>query len=238
MREPERSACGGDEESDMRGTGAAFGERRESRLYAAFVIFAVPSILAFLPGRYQVMPRFVMFLVAGALAIPMLGAQFARDNTAWMRWERYSAAVVLPLAIALEFILLTELLRDMAGPHSQLTGVTLLTTSIWIWTTNVLVFAMCYWHIDRGGPSKRPAGWRGRADFTFPRGDPQDGVPEDWHPVFADYFALAFNTSAAFTPTDVLPLTPRAKMLMIVQGVVALITVIAVGARAINILGS
>lgn len=222
----------------MRGPAAGFCERRESRLYAAIAIFAVPFILAFLPGRYQIMPRFMMFVAAGALAIPMLGAQYAADNAAWMRWERYCAAIVLPLAIALEFVLLALLLRDMATAHPHLTGLTLLTTSIWIWTTNVLIFALFYWHLDRGGPSKRPTGWRGRADFTFPRGDPQDGVPADWQPVFADYLALAFNTSAAFTPTDVLPLTPRAKMLMIAQGVVALITVIAVGARAINILGS
>ncbi len=222
----------------MREPTAGFGERRESRLYAVLVIFTVPFILAFLPGRYQVMPRFVMFVAAFALAIPMLGAQYARDNAAWVRWERYCAAVVLPLAIALEFVLLALLLRDMARAHPNLTGLTLLTTSIWIWTTNVLIFALFYWHVDRGGPSRRSLGWRGRADFSFPRGDPDDGVPQNWQPVFADYFALAFNTSAAFTPTDVLPLTPRAKMLMIVQGIVALVTVIAVGARAINILGS
>jgi len=222
----------------MRDSTAASGERRESRVYAALAIFAVPCILAFLPARYKIMPSFLMFVAAGALLIPMIGAQYARNGARWMRWERYCAAVVLPLSIALEFVLLTLLLRDMARAHPNLSGLTLLTTSIWIWTTNVLIFALFYWHIDRGGPSKRPTGWRGRADFSFPRGEPEDGVPEDWHPIFADYFALAFNTSAAFTPTDVLPLTPRAKMLMIVQGVVALITVIAVGARAINILGS
>jgi hypothetical protein len=56
--------------------------------------------------------------------------------------------------------------------------------------------------------------------------------------VFADYLALAFNTSAAFSPTDVIPLTPRAKMMMTVQSIISLVTVIAVGARAINVLGS
>jgi hypothetical protein len=57
-------------------------------------------------------------------------------------------------------------------------------------------------------------------------------------PIFADYLALPFNASAAFSPTDVLPLTPRAKMLMVLQSAISLVTVIAVGARAINILGS
>lgn len=219
-------------------TTAAAGERRESRLFAAIAILALPFIVAFLPERYQLMPRFMLFVASAALAIPMLGAQFARDNAGWLRWERYSAAVILPLATALQFVLLALLLRDMGKAHPSLTGLTLLTTSVWIWTTNVLIFALLYWQIDRGGPSGRTTGWHGRADFTFPRGEPSDGVPEDWQPAFPDYLALAFNTSAAFTPTDVLPLTQRAKMLMIAQGIVALITVIAVGARAINILGS
>ena len=217
---------------------ASSGERRESRLYAAMAILAVPLILTFLPGRYQLMPKGVLFVVAVALAIPMLGAQYARDNSKWQRWERYSAAVILPLAAIQEFVLLGLLIYDMAKAHPSLSGLTLLTTSVWIWVTNVLIFALIYWQIDRGGPNGRPAGWQGRTDFTFPRGDLGDGVPEDWQPIFADYLALAFNTSAAFTPTDVLPLTPRAKMLMVMQGVVSLVTVIAVGARAINILGS
>lgn len=214
------------------------GGRREPRLFAALGILAVPFILALLPERYQIMPRFVLFIAAAVLAVPMLGAQYAPDNARWERWERYGAAAVLPLAAALEFVLLGLLLRDMARAHPNLGGLTLLTTSIWIWTTNVLVFALCYWQVDRGGPTGRCGTWRGKADFTFPRGEPSDGVPESWQPEFADYLALAFNTSAAFTPTDVLPLTRRAKMLMMVQGIVALITVIAVGARAINILGS
>ena len=217
---------------------AGSGERRESRLFAAIAVLALPLIVAFLPGRYQLMPRGMLFVVACALAIPMLGAQFARNDARWLRWERYSAGVILPLAAIQEFVLLTLLVHDMVIVHPKLSGLTLLTTSVWVWTTNVLIFALIYWQIDRGGPSGRATGRHGRADFTFPRGDPGDGVPEDWQPIFADYLALAFNTSAAFTPTDVLPLTPRAKMLMIVQGVVALVTVITVGARAINILGS
>jgi hypothetical protein len=135
-------------------------------------------------------------------------------------------------------VLLAYLLRDMARVHSGISGLTLLTTSIAIWTENILVFALAYWQIDRGGPTGRVKGFRGRADFTFPIGNPSDGVPDDWRPVFADYLALAYNTSAAFSPTDVLPLTTRAKMMMTTQSIISLITVIAVGARAINILGS
>lgn len=177
-------------------------------------------------------------MVAAVLAIPMLIAGFATANTLWTRLERWSAAIVLPLATCIQLVLLAFLLRDMAKAHSGISGLTLLTTSIAIWTTNILVFALAYWQLDRGGPVGRATGWKGRADFTFPRGEESDGVPADWQPIFADYLALAFNTSAAFSPTDVLPLTPRAKMMMLTQSVISLVTVIAVGARAINILGS
>ena len=211
---------------------------RQSRFYAALAVLALPVILAVLPGRYQMVPRWVPFAAAAVLAIPMVAAGIAPASIFWRRAERWTAAIILPFGAIAELVLLALLLRDMAKAHSGISGLTLLTTSIAIWTQNILIFALTYWQIDRGGPAGRRWGWNGRTDFTFPRGDPDDNVPADWVPVFADYLSLAFNTSAAFSPTDVLPLRPRAKMLMMVQSIIALITVIAVGARAINILGS
>ena len=180
----------------------------------------------------------MQFIPGLALAIPMLAAQFRSSNPFWARVERYAAAIVLPLATCIELTLLALVIRDMASSHPGLSGLTLLTTSMAVWTNNILVFSLAYWLIDRGGPTGRVRGFTGRADFSFSRGDPSDNVPADWHPIFVDYLSLAFNTAAAFSPTDVIPLTPRAKMLMTVQSIISLITVVAVGARAINILGS
>jgi hypothetical protein len=213
-------------------------QRAESRVFPAFAAIALPVILALLPARYQLMPRGIPLLLSAALAIPMLAAGFAPENAFLTRLERYAIAIILSIGTAIELTTLALLLRDMARVHPEMGGLTLLTSSIAIWTTNVLVFAIAYWQLDRGGPAARSARWKGRADSSFPRGEPGDGVPADWSPTFPDYLALAFNTSAAFSPTDVLPLTPRAKMLMVLQSVIALITVIAVGARAINILAS
>jgi uncharacterized membrane protein len=225
--------------SDLRSDDASdAGSRPESRAFAALALIALPAILSILPSRYQLLPRGVPFLLALALAVPMLAAQFASNRTFWTRVERYAAAIILPLATGFQLALLAILLRDMARPHSNIGGMTLLTTSIAIWATNILVFALAYWQVDRGGPEGRVSGFHGRADLSFPHGDPDDHFPADWRPVFADYLAFAFNTAAAFSPTDVLPLTPRMKMMMTVQSIVSLVTVIAVGARAINILGS
>jgi hypothetical protein len=211
---------------------------RESRLFPALSILAISTILALLPARYELMPRGLQFVIAAALAIPMLIAGYAPNRRVWLRIERGIAAVILPLTTAFQLALLAMLLIEMASKTSHTSGLTLLTTSIAIWITNVLVFALAYWLIDRGGPEGRENGWKGWADFSFTRGDPTEGMPAGWQPIFADYFALAFNTSSAFSPTDVLPLRPRAKVLMVVQSFISLVTVIAVGARAINILGS
>ena len=212
--------------------------RRESPIFPALVVIGLALVLALLPGRYRLTPEGVPFVASLTLAIPMLLAGFAPGDPRWARLERYAAVIVLPLAAFLQAALLAVLLRDMISGHSGISGLSLLTTSVTIWAINLLIFAIGYWMLDRGGPAGRATGWQGRADFSFPRGDASEGFPEDWQPIFADYLALAFNTSSAFSPTDVLPLTPRAKMLMMVQSGISLVTVITVAARAINILGT
>ncbi len=210
----------------------------ESRILPALAVLVLPAFLAALPGRYQLMPRGYPFATGLALALPMLLAGFFPGIKAFARIERLAVTIVTPLAACVELVLLALLFVDMTRPNSDLSGLTLLTTSIAIWVNNIVIFALGYWELDRGGPIGRASGWRGRVDFSFPRGDPSDGLPDDWQPAFADYLFLAFNTATAFSPTDVLPLRPRAKMLMMVESFISLVTVVAVGARAINILGS
>jgi hypothetical protein len=210
----------------------------ESRLLPALAVLTVPIFLAFLPGRYLLMPKGIPILAGASLAISMLATGFFPASVLLRSVERYTALVILPLAMGVQVVLVAALLIDMAKPHSGFGGLTLLTTSVAIWANNIILFALAYWQLDRGGPTGRTTGSHGRADFTFPRGDPSDGVPTDWQPVFANYFYLAFNTATAFSPTDVLPLTPRAKMLMMTESFISLLTVVAIGARAINILGS
>ena len=111
-----------------------------------------------------------------------------------------------------------------------MTGV--LVTSIALWLANVLYFALSYWQLDRGGPDGRAAGRKELADFSF-AAEERDA---SFQPAFADYLFDAFTTSTAFSPTDTLPLTRRAKMLMMVQSAISLVTLVVVAARAINIL--
>lgn len=108
-----------------------------------------------------------------------------------------------------------------------------------VYLTNVLVFALAYWELDRGGPLPRAAGETGTTDFLFPQmtdGPPQRFSSPDWEPGFADYLYVSFTNATAFSPTDTLPLTRWAKLAMLTQSAVALVTVAMVVARAVNIL--
>ncbi len=101
----------------------------------------------------------------------------------------------------------------------------------------IVLFTLIYWRLDRGGPDGRTGVWQGQAHFHFPRGDAAEGVSGDWQPSFVDYLYLAFTTSTAFSPSEIYPLTDRAKILHIVQSLISLLTIVALATRAINILG-
>lgn len=131
------------------------------------------------------------------------------------------------------YLLVNELLlgNGMDGPN-------LVRAAVAIWSTNVIAFACWYWELDGGGPVSRRDRTDPTRDFMFPQMD--DDVagfgPLGWHPRFGDYLYVAFTNATAFSPTDTLPLTIRAKVLMAVQSLAALITVAIIAARAINIL--
>ncbi len=115
----------------------------------------------------------------------------------------------------------------------------LLASSIGVWVTNVLAFSLLYWQLDRGGPGSRENKDRIKPDWLFPQqGAPAEDVAPDWQPTFVDYLFLGFSTATAFSPTDALPLTIRAKMLMMLESSISLVTIVVVASRAINILGS
>lgn len=105
-----------------------------------------------------------------------------------------------------------------------------------IWVTNVIVFALWYWEFDRGGPGARADGEDPEPDFLFPQmATPEPGVA-DWEPEFVDYLYVSFTNATAFSPTDTMPLSRWAKLAMMGQSAVSLVTAVLVIARAVNIL--
>jgi uncharacterized membrane protein len=120
--------------------------------------------------------------------------------------------------------------------HTVSDGRSLIVSGVLIWLTNLLIFALWYWEIDRGGPGRRASGRDGPPDFLFPQMSDDRIEPRDWRPKFFDYFYVSLTNNTAFSPTDTMPLTPMTKAVMGVQSVVSLLTIGLIVSRAVNIL--
>jgi len=127
---------------------------------------------------------------------------------------------------------LGALLHGARGPSGQ----SLLMDALNIWFTNVVIFALWFWNIDRGGPAGRGLGADETPDFLFPQMLGTGDQDPRWTPGFFDYFYVSFTNATAFSPTDTMPLSARSKLLMAIEAMVSLLTVGLVAARAVNIL--
>jgi hypothetical protein len=152
--------------------------------------------------------------------------------------RRGIAIVILLVAILANMVALGLLIHYLlAGGRAK--GADLINGGVLIWTTNLLLFTVVFWELDRGGPlppaaTPRMTVW---PDFLFPQMSDAKWAPEGWKPRFLDYLYVSVTNQSAFSPTDTMPLTRRAKVLMGIQGIAALVTVGIVVARAVNILG-
>jgi hypothetical protein len=120
------------------------------------------------------------------------------------------------------------------GGHAG--GRELIGSGIVLWVTNVLLFSLWYWQLDRGGPAARTSGEEALPDFLFVQMTEERYAPQGWKPGLVDYLYTSFTNATAFSPTDTMPLSPTAKALMSAQALTALVTVGLVVARAVNIL--
>jgi hypothetical protein len=182
-------------------------------------------------------PSWVLPAAEGVLGVVLLIANPHRiDNESRaLRWLALTFAVLLSLSNG------WSLARLAYGITTGTTGTTpshLLISGGLIWLTNVIVFGLWYWELDRGGPVARALNTKQYPDFQFVQMvSPPVMVPPDWEPHFVDYLYLAFTNAAAFSPTDVMPLSRWAKMAMTVQSAISIVTVALVVSRAVNILG-
>jgi hypothetical protein len=150
---------------------------------------------------------------------------------------RRTLAMVLIAVIAIvNTVSLLLLLVALVNGHIDLSGRTLLINAVTIYITNIFMFALWYWEMDGGGPDKRVTARTG-VDFLFTQmAHPKFGTP-GWLPGFTDYLYLSASNMTNFASSDTIPLSHRAKVLMMIQSIVAVITVVLVAARAISILG-
>jgi uncharacterized membrane protein len=158
--------------------------------------------------------------------------------------KRINRETVLVRAAGLALVLIASLATAwsagtlvwrLATGHGGTNAVVLLGNGGSIWLTNVIVFALWYWEFDRGGPAARANARKTHPDFLFSQMTAPELVHRDWEPGFVDYLYLSFTNATAFSPTDTLPLSRWAKLAMMLQSGISLVTVALVVARAVNI---
>jgi len=208
----------------------------EARWQVTVAVAAAVALQLPLPGRVVlVRPVWLLPAVEGLFLLVLVMANPRRINreSRLLRLLGLTLAAVLSLANAWSVArLVTGLVNGTEGGSAG----PLLVTGGAIWLTNIIVFGLWYWEFDRGGPVARAEGTRIYPDFQFVQMASPELAPPDWEPTFGDYLYLSFTNAAAFSPTDVLPLSRWAKMGMTAQATVSIVTVALVVARAVNIL--
>jgi uncharacterized membrane protein len=208
------------------------GERRWPAASAVVVAIALQVLL---PGSIVPVTRLFLPIVELVLLVAMVAANPYRVDRESSVLRMLGLAILAAVALSNGWSVVLLVQRILTGRTS--TPGQLLAAGAAIWLTNVIVFALAYWEFDRGGPALRAAGRRSVPDFLFAQMQSPDLAAPDWEPEFADYLYLSFTNATAFSPTDVLPLSRWAKMIMMVQSAVALMVVVLVVARAVNVLG-
>lgn len=207
---------------------------REPRWPASLAILVAITLQVVLPDNltHDLGPRWLLPVIEGLLGVALLLAN---------PWHTVESKKLRPLSISLITIinlanivalgaLVSALLQ---GSHAG--GRALVYASVPIWLTNVIVFGLWYWELDRGGPAARLNPGHPAPDFLFPQQSAPGAAPE-WTPTFLDYLYTSFTNATAFSPTDTMPLTAWAKLLMMIQSLASLLTVSLVVSRAVNIL--
>lgn len=207
----------------------------EPRWPASLAALAAIALYVTLPPRFLIGPLWLIpaFETAIVFALSVFAPHRVKEEKRWAQFMAVALIAIVNVANVVSLVILVHLILT----HGRdLTGTQLIFAAASIWATNVIIFALWYWELDRGGPDGRMRRDHPRPDFLFPQMTTPGCAFEHWTPSFIDYFYVAFTNATAFSPTDTLPLTPWAKMLMLVQAATSLLTITLVAARAVNIL--
>jgi hypothetical protein len=218
----------------------------ENRLPPACAVVVAVVVYALLPSAVLITNRLLIPAVEVLLLIALLVTNPKRmtRQTRWSRWVSIALAILLILTNLVALGLLVSQITDGES------GGDLLVAAMQIWLTNVIGFALLYWELDRGGPVVRREAERDDlpdADWRFSQDENDDAVIEvsrtssesgGWIPNFVDYLYVSLTNSSAFSPTDTMPLTSRAKILMGIQATAALLVTLVVVSFAVGSLGA
>lgn len=195
----------------------------------ALMVLAIVSIQLALPDSVTIGPGW------GIPAIEILGLPVGWVVSKQTSMDKLTSRLLV--GAYLVFLVLASVLNGTLLFLTLLQGVNdtadvLLFAGFGVLVVNVLSFALVYWWLDAGGPASRLTASNDQRDFLFP----QQGSPSGWQPSIADYCFTAYTNTIAFSPTDTMPLTHRAKFLFTVQSTVSLVTILVTLSRAINLI--
>jgi hypothetical protein len=197
-------------------------------LLAATGALLVGVLYLRLPGDVVFGPHWLLLAVEAVLVTPPIILRLAdrRLPHRVLRIFSYVLLAVLTLALASSVALLVHDLTSLR-PYE------ILTSGVLLWVSNVLVFASWYWEVDGDGPVIRHRNAHEAADFQFPQ--QQGGNRTGWRAGFVDYLFLAFCSATALSPADTMPLTRRAKLLMMVEALISMLVLLLIVARFTNV---
>ena len=239
---------------DVRRALAPNEELGESPLWPAAAIVASAGLYADLPSRFIIgagggafeVVRWVVpaltVLVLVALGLIRPGGPIGRAlewRPEMLNLTRRRLAIgtigMVSAANAVSIALLIHLLINGAAPA---TAAALLRAAVHMWAVNVLLFALWFWQLDGGGPVARPECPPTARDFLFPQQQEPALAESGWRPLFLDYLYVSFTNATAFSPTDTMPLSRWAKLLMLCESATSALVILLVAARAVNIFKS
>jgi uncharacterized membrane protein len=207
--------------------------RSEAHWPPQLIVAIAIALQLLLPDRLSAGPHWLLPSIEAVMLISLFVAspQQIKDRHRTRRRIAVTLSALASIANGISLALLSHLLFKPTPPG----GHALIISGALIWVTNVLIFSLWYWEMDRGGPGFRAAGQDGPPDFLFPQMTERE-LCEGWRPQFADYLYVSLTNATAISPTDTMPLTLMAKFIMGLQSLVSLVTIGLVISRAVNIL--
>ena len=208
----------------------------EPRWPALLAVLAAMALQLILPDRLieGLGNRALIPALEGALIVVLLVVNPTGHISKEQSRLRVIGVGLIALITVANVVSLVELIHALLY-GTKAGGRPLVYASVPIWLTNVIVFGLWYWELDRGGPAARQIPKHRGPDFLFPQMSTPGSAP-GWTPNFLDYLYTSFTNATAFSPTDTMPLTTWAKLLMMLQSLASLVTVAVVISRAVNIL--
>ncbi len=184
----------------------------------------------FMGSRYAI--PVAEFILLAALSVTTPRERIFRSMA-----RRLNAILLIIVTTAANTYALGIVVDKLLGSKHATDGRALILAAINIYLTNIIIFALWYWEMDGGGPGERQRIKKYEQDFMFPQHQNEPYKNPEWRPTFVDYLYVSSTNAMAFSPTDTMPLSRRAKMLMLLQAAISLVTIALVAARAVNILG-